>query len=80
MNSSNKNNRFKFNRRFLKEPLPEADWNKVEDILARLIAQAYAEDNPEQFIVNTTKTKEHNNKKLKRQELQNEKYPKITGH
>ena len=73
MSNRTQNNRFNFKRRFSEEPLPEPDWNNIEDLLARLIAQAYAEDHPEQFNINSTKTKEHNNKKLNRQELQNEK-------
>ena len=66
MSEKRKNNRFSFSQRFSEEPLQKADWNKVEDLLARLIAQAYAEDHPEEFNTDTTNTKEHNNKKLNR--------------
>ena len=66
MRSKGKNNRFKFTQKFSDELLQKADWNKVEDLLARLIAQVYAEDHPEQFNTDTTNTKEQNNKKLNR--------------
>ena len=42
-------NRFKFNRVFSEEPLQKPEWSNLEDLLARLIAQAYAEEHPESF-------------------------------
>ena len=72
MGLGRKNNRFKFNRVFSEEPLQKADWDKLEDLLARLIAQAYAEDNSELFNTDTSITNEQNNEKLNIQELHNE--------
>ncbi len=49
MASCKKNNRFTFTQRFSDEPIQEADWNNIEDLLARMIAQAYVDDHPELF-------------------------------
>ncbi|MCD6216385.1 hypothetical protein J7L05_00820 [bacterium] len=80
MSEKRKNNRFTYNQRFSVEPISKPDWNKVEDLLARLIAQAYAEDHPEQFSTDTTITNEQNNKNLIDRSKRNEYPTKNTGY
>ena len=60
MRSNGKNNRFTFNSKYSNKLLSEHDWCKVEDLLARLIAQAYAEDHPEQFNTDMGGSNEQN--------------------
>ena len=53
MSKERKNTRFKFTRRFSDEPISKAEWENLEDLLARLIAQAYVDDHPELFAIGT---------------------------
>ena len=66
MSKNEKNTRFTFNQKLSEEPLQKADWCKAEDLLARLIAQAYAEDNPEFFAIDigNTETEQNNNSRI----------------
>ena len=49
MATGKKHTRFKFKRQFSSEPMTSAEWARIEEMLAKLIAQAYAEENPELF-------------------------------
>jgi len=49
MSNSKKHTRFKYKKQFLSEPIGNAERERIEDLLAKLIAQAYAEENPEFF-------------------------------
>jgi len=53
MATGKKHNRFTFKRQFSPELMSATEWARIEDLLAKLIAQAYAEEHPELF---TTKS------------------------
>jgi hypothetical protein len=49
MASGKKHNRFTFKRTYSSEQMSTAEWDRFEDLLARLVAQAYANEHPELF-------------------------------
>lgn len=55
MSTDKKHTRFKFKKQFSAEPMPASEWARIEDLLARLIAEAYAEEHPEDFKITLDK-------------------------
>jgi len=49
MAKSKATSRFRFTVRFSATPMPQAEWEAAEDLLARLVARAIADEHPEWF-------------------------------